>query len=448
MRDNRINKIICVSIMINVLCFVFQIEVKAAYMLQLKRNSKVNIELKNADIQDVIRLLAKKHGLNIVTSPDVTGKITVSLKNVEIKKALDSIVKMNGHEWFQEGNIIMVKPAGTEIRGDKLTKVYKLNYIDADKVKDSLTGVVSANSEVTTFGMAVKGGGTQNTGASNYIIVTDIPQNIPNVTALIDALDVPLPQITIEVRFVETNLSENDNIGINWNPKVTIGGGPSSAATTGAATGGLAGQQAGFPLLGTWSGLNTATLSLKEFTIIMELLRTRGNSKLLNNPTLATLDNQEAMTEVKTTIPVAVPQTQGTGGLGGGLSLTQPLTFEDREISISLKVIPHVTEKDYVLLSITTSVAAITGFTGPDNDRPITSERTADTKIMVKEGDTAAIGGLIKEDEFINYKKVPILSSIPIIGKLFIHKSLEKNRNELLIFITPRIEYFPELTSR
>ena len=447
MKDNRINKIMRVPIMIFILCFVIQIEADATLMLQSRRNSKVNIELKNADIQDVIRLLAKKHGLNIVTSPEVTGEITVSLKNVEIKKALDAIVKMNGFEWFQEGNIIMVKPADKEIRGDKLTKVYKLNYIDADRVKDALAGVVSSKSDITTFGMAVKGGGSQNTGASNYIIVTDIPQNIPNITAVIDALDVPLPQITIELQFVETNLSENDNIGINWNPKITIGGGPSSSAATGSATGGLTGQTSGFPILGTWSGLNTATLSLQEFKIVMEFLRTRGNSKLLNNPTLATLDNQEAMTEVKTTIPVAVPQAQGTGGLGG-LSLTQPLTFEDKEISISLKVIPHVTEKNYVLLSITTSVAAITGFTGPDNDRPITSVRTADTKIMVKEGDTAAIGGLIKEDEFINYKKDPILSSLPIIGRLFVHKSVEKNRNELLIFITPRIEYFPELTSR
>ena len=448
MKDNRKNKIMYLPIMIIILCFAFQIEVNATLMLQSKRSSKVNIELKNADIQDVIRLLAKKHGLNIVTSPDVTGEITVSLKNVDIKKALDSIVKMNGYEWFQEGNIIMVKPADKEIRGDKITKVYKLNYIDAERVKESLAGVVSSRSEITTFGMAVKGVGSQNTGASNYIIVTDIPQNIPNITAIIEILDVPLPQITIEVQFIETNLSENDDIGINWNPKVTIGGGPSSSLTAGAATGGLGGQQAGFPLFGTWRGLNTATLSLQEFRIILELLRTRGNSKLLNNPTLSTLDNQEAMTEVKTTIPIAVPQAQGTGGVSGGLSLTQPLTFEDRDISISLRVIPHVTEKNYVLLSISTSVAAITGFTGPNNDRPITSERTAETKIMVKEGHTAAIGGLIKEDEFINYKKVPFLSSLPIIGKLFIHKSVEKNRNELLIFITPRIEYFPELTSK
>ena len=145
-------------------------------------------------------------------------------------------------------------------------------------------------------------------------------------------------------------------------------------------------------------------------------------------------------------VPIAVPQAQNTGGLTG--SLIQTLTFEDKNIGISLKIIPHVTENDYVLLSITTSVSAITGFTGPDNDRPITSERRADTKIMVKAGDTAAIGGLIKEDEFINYKKVPYLSSIPILGRLFIHKSVQKNKNELLIFITPRIQYFPDLISK
>ena len=417
---------------------------EADMLLQRGRNATVNIELKNAEIQDVLKLLAKKHGLNIITSPDVVGTISVSLKGVKIRHALDSIIKMNGYDWFQENNIIMVKPANTEIRGDKVTKVFKLNYIDADKVKESLVGVVSSRSEITTFGLAVKGGETQKTGASNIIIVTDVPQNIPNITAVIDALDVPVPQITIEVQFVETRLSENEDFGINWNATATFGGGPSSGTST---VTGVASQQTGFPILGTFKGFNIATLSLQQFKIVMDALMTEGRSKLLNNPTLSTLDNQEAFTEIKTTIPVAVPQTQTGSSVTGGLTLTQALTFEDKDISISLKIIPHVTENDYVMLAITTSVAAITGFTGPNNDRPITSERKADTKIMVRAGDTAAIGGLIKEDEFISYKKVPYLSSIPLIGKLFVHKSLEKSKDELIIFITPHIQYFHDLTA-
>ena len=419
-------------------------EAEADMLLQRGRNATVNIELKNAEIQDVLKLLAKKHGLNIITSPDVVGTISVSLKGVKIRHALDSIIKMNGYDWFQENNIIMVKPANTEIRGDKVTKVFKLNYIDADKVKESLVGVVSSRSEITTFGLAVKGGETQKTGASNIIIVTDVPQNIPNITAVIDALDVPVPQITIEVQFVETRLSENEDFGINWNATATFGGGPSSGTST---VTGVASQQTGFPILGTFKGFNIATLSLQQFKIVMDALMTEGRSKLLNNPTLSTLDNQEAFTEIKTTIPVAVPQTQTGSSVTGGLTLTQALTFEDKDISISLKIIPHVTENDYVMLAITTSVAAITGFTGPNNDRPITSERKADTKIMVRAGDTAAIGGLIKEDEFISYKKVPYLSSIPLIGKLFVHKSLEKSKDELIIFITPHIQYFHDLTA-
>ena len=423
-------------------------EAKAVILLQRGRNATVNIELKNAEIQDVLKLLAKKHGLNIITSPDVVGKISVSLKGVKIRNALDSIIKMNGFAWFQENNIIMVKSESAEVRGDKITKVYKLKYIDAEKVKESLVGVVSSKSEITTFGMAVKGGETQNTGASNIIIVTDVPQNIPNVTTIIDALDVPVPQITIEVQFVETRLSENEYFGINWNASATIGGGPTSnISSTGGAAGSIAGQSRGFPILGSFQGFNIATLSLQEFKIVMDALMTEGRSKLLNNPTLSALDNQEASTEITTTVPIAVPQSQTGAGGTGGLTLTQPLTFEDKDISISLKIIPHVTEKDYVMLSITTSVAAITGFTGPDNDRPITSERKADTKIMVRQGDTAAIGGLIKEDEFINYKKVPYLSSIPLIGKLFVHRSVEKTKDELIIFITPHIQYFHDLTS-
>ena len=443
---NRKSLIIGKMITISVLFFLSIVGNSATANLILQSRTKaVSMELKNADIQDVLRLLAKKHRLNIITSPEVQGKITVSLKNVNIKKALDAIVKMNGFEWFQEDNIIMVKSFEQEIRGDKVTKVYKLNYVDADKVKDALTGVVSSRGNITTFGMAVKGGDSRNTGASNIIIITDVPQNIPRVSSVISALDVPVPQITIEVQFVETSISENEDIGINWTTKASLSGGPSSAVGTTGATG-ATGLSAGFPLFGTWGGLNLATLTLREFSLVMELLRTNGNAKLLNNPTLSTLDNQEAFTEVLTVVPVAVPQSQNAAGITGA-SLIQTLTFEDKDIGISLRIIPHVTENDYVLLSITTSVQAITGFTGPDNDRPITSERKADTKIMVKAGNTAAIGGLIKEDEFINYKKVPYFSSIPILGKFFIHKSLEKKKSELLIFITPRIQYFPDLTS-
>ena len=214
-----------------------------ANIILQSHTTAVSMELKNADIQDVLRLLAKKHKLNIITSPEVTGEITVSLKNVKIKRALDAIVKMNGYEWFQEGNIIMVKPSDMEIRGDKLTKVYKLNYVDADKVKDALAGVISSKGEITTFGMAVKGGDSEKTGASNVIIVTDVPQNIPNVSSVIAQLDVPIPQITIEVQFVETSISENEDIGINWTTKASVTGGPSSSLGTGT---GAAGQSRGF----------------------------------------------------------------------------------------------------------------------------------------------------------------------------------------------------------
>ena len=345
--NNRILNIkIFIITTIILLNFVIPIQAEAFILLQGRRNATVNIELKNAEIQDVLKLLAKKHGLNIITSPDVVGKISVSLKGVRVRDALDSIIKMNGFDWFQENNIIMVKSENAEVRGDKITKVYKLNYIDAEKVKESLVGVVSSRSEITTFGMAVKGGETQNTGASNIIIVTDVPQNIPNVTAIIDALDVPVPQITIEVQFVETSLSEAEDFGINWNATATLGGGPSTnTSTTGGAAGGIAGQAGGFPILGTFQGFNIATLSLQEFKIVMEALMTEGRTKLLNNPTLSALDNQEASTEITTIVPVAVPQTQSNTGVAGGLSLTQPLTFEDKEISIALTIIPHVTEK-------------------------------------------------------------------------------------------------------
>ena len=133
-----------------------------------------------------------------------------------------------------------------------------------------------------------------------------------------------------------------------------------------------------------------------------------------------------------------VPQQQGaqTGGMTFGYVQN---TYEDIDINISLLVLARVNPDRYITMSVEPVVEAITGYTGPDGDRPSVASRSAKTQVMIKDGETIAIGGLIKEDKFETFKKVPILGDIPLLGRLFQYKSKQSEKTDLIIFITPRI---------
>jgi len=418
-----------------------------------ERNKLMSLDFVDADLKFVLRLLAKQNNLNIIATDDIEGSVTVSFDHVTLKGALEAILAANGYDYVMHENIIIVKRRDTEMPGDVETKIYDLKFISADDAKSALQNVITdgrGHVEVfkRTYPNTKSGGNSDAQTGANVIVVTDIPSNFPHIEKVLHDLDKPVPQIMIAVKFIETRLEHNDAMGINWTVKARLSGGPSTASRlanaagsssnlgTGTSLGGSQSQNLGFPMFGQVSNLDVATLSLQEFQAVLEMLFTNGNSKLLSDPRITTLDNQPANIEVGTTIPVLVPQTQGSGN---ALVAIPQETFQDINVSISLNCVPHVNVERYITMVVEPLVEAITGYTGPDQDRPIVASRSAKTQVMVQDGETIAIGGLIKEDKFETMKKIPILGDIPLIGYLFKHKSNQLEKTDLLIFITPHI---------
>ncbi len=429
----------------------------------LQNGGAISLELVDAELRHVLRLLAKQNDLNIITNDQMEGRVTVNFRDVSLRSALDAILISNGYNYVIHNDIIIIKEVQRQMLGEVETRVYELDFIDAGDLVIPLDNVVTEDrGSIDLFsrsvGSATGGGSGQasarsGTAPSNVLVITDIPSNFPKIEKVIRELDRPSTQIMIGVKFIETRLDHENTRGINWNIKARLTGGPPQSGQTGGVTGqtgGVTGQTGtgalgsgtmGFPVLGEFQDLDLATLSLREFEVVLEYLFTKGNSKLLSDPRITTMDNQPATIAVSTTIPILVPQPQSqTGGGGGFGGIFQPVnTFEEKEIAISLNVLPRVNAKRYITMVVEPEVEAITGYTGPDQDRPIVASRSAKTQVMIQDGETIAIGGLIKEDKIETRKKVPILGDIPLLGKLFRHRSTQMEKTDLLIFITPHI---------
>ena len=178
---------------------------------------------------------------------------------------------------------------------------------------------------------------------------------------------------------------------------------------------------------------NVTQLQVPVVSAVLEALETDADAKILQEPQVTTFNNVEASVSIGTTIPVLVPQ--GEGSVFG----TNPYTYEDQDIDIQLSVTPRVNEEGFISIQLNTSVSAIVGYVGPEGDRPITSNRTANTNVMVKDGETLLIGGLIFENDSRSNSQVPILGKIPLLNLLFKSKVDDVEQRELLIFITPSV---------
>jgi type II secretory pathway component GspD/PulD (secretin) len=389
----------------------------------------VSLRFRNATIQDVVRLLFVSYGLNMILHPDLNaglprlgdnrfseGNITLLLKDVTIEVALSLILKLNGYDWYLDNEIIIVKPLNLTLRGELVTNVYDLKFADGNMIASALgNGVLSAKGSSVAFTTGLAG------SFNDKLMVTDIEANLPAVEKLINSLDQKTQQIHISVKFIETTLSADEHLGINWGLRADLVG-PAVPDSSGLLVN-----------IGHWNKLSMAQLTLPVFTSILQLLTTDNETRLLQEPQVTTFNNSPATINVGTSIPVLVPQTEG------GVFGVNPYTFESVSVNINLQVTPRINAEGLISLAIDAQIQAIIGYVGPDADRPIVSTRSTQTNVRVADGRTLLIGGLILNDESQAVDKVPLLGNLPIIGKLFTNTVKKTSQRELLIFITPSI---------
>ncbi|MFO0726743.1 MAG: type IV pilus secretin PilQ [Myxococcota bacterium] len=411
---------------------------------------RISLDLKDAEIQNVLRLLADVSQLNIVAGDDVKGKVTLKLKNVPWDQALDIILASRSLDKTRSGNIIRVAPidvlekeaqlrAQREEASQKLeplsVRLVPIAYAVAKEIKPQVEALLSSRGKVNID------------TRTNVLIVEDVEAVLVKVERLVRKLDTQTPQVLIEARIVQAKTDFTREMGIQWGPTFNFGpnfnndtglsfpnsiqvGGAQLGGTSAAPSGGLADAPlyaVNFPvsansgLAFTFGSLNGAALLHLRLTAEEKT----GKTKIISAPRIVTIDNKPAKILSGEKIPITVVTANG------------PSTrFIDA--NLEMEVTPHVTTDGSILINIQAKQNQL-------SDRvdsfgvPGIIVREAETEMLVADGDTAVLGGIYKRTAIENKSYTPFFGEIPVLGWLFKSSHREDSRDELLIFISPRL---------
>jgi len=395
----------------------------------------ISLELKDADIKDVLRTFAKITGLNIVVDPDVSGSVTVQLENVPWDQALDIILKINRLDYVVENNVLRVarlerltteRQQLVEFRKQSesakpmrtVTKI--LSYARASAVRDVL--------KQDKFLMSDRGSVVID-DRTNQLIIRDNSDRLEGILALIENLDQPNPQVMIEARIVETTRSFSRALGVNWG--FTGVGDAQHGNTTGWKFPYSYGVDGGVNLTKPGNGIISLTFAdiLDAFNLDFTLsaAESDGLAKVVSSPKVTAQNNEKAHIQSGIQIPI---QTVANN--------TVTVLYIDA--TLSLDVTPQITAEGTVLLDIDLKKREpLQGINLAAASNVPISTRDAKTRVMVRDGGTTVIGGIYQYNENDQKNGVPGLNKIPILGFLFKNTEVSNKHDELLIFITPRI---------
>ena len=380
---------------------------------------RLTLYVKEADLTDVLRMIASQFKLNLLATQDVKSVVTVRLSDVPLRMGLDALLKAGLCNMVEDkAGIIVVKPEKKQMFGETRVRVFELDYAEAMDVVKILPKMLSSVGNVDVGYRRVADAGGSN--RASLVVVNDIPEALDRVAEFLAEYDRPVPQVMIEAKFVETTMSANDIYGVEWNLSLAAKGGASNVGTDDV-----------LPLI--FNHMLVGKIDYTGLSAALNILQTRGNSRVLANPSTLTLDNHTATISMGTDVPVREISTDPKTGL-------VLATWRTRSVPIALEVTPHVTSDGQVNMKIKPSVEAITGWVGSaDDQRPIVARRSAETQIVVGDGEVAVIGGLVRDEETRTIGKIPLLGDIPILGHLFRKTNISHTKNELIIFIIPHI---------
>jgi len=426
-----------VSLTIISLFFLFQINAFALTTDKVLKQ-KISTNFVNTSLERVIRVLSNQYGLNIIIGGGTAGKVTIQLTNVTLGDALDAILKSQGYHYVLGENVLYVKPLKMDVSGELVTKIFDLKYLEGFSLKTSLTPLLSTKGKMEALLSEPEEDDKLN--RSHIIVVSDFRENIQVITSVIEQMDVPSKVLQIEVRLIEKLVSDEQRIGLDLPTSVTVKA--MGAETTAPITkteqqaGGASGQaptilSAWYELPNNIENLNLGVLTIDDFQATLDILAQDANSRLVSKPSVTTLDNKKAIIKIGQSIPVP----EVSRGISGDL-----VSYKEKDVSMTLEVIPHIGLNGDITLDVHPILEEIIGYTGTaDAPQPITSKREVKSTVMVKDGETLVIGGLIKETQSENISKVWLLGDIPILGYLFKHSTIKKEKSDLLIFITTKI---------
>jgi len=397
-----------------------QVEIAASRTAVVDVSRPISLDVQDADIGTVLRSLASFSGTNIVASPRVEGKVTVKLEQVPWEEALIVILRAHSFDYVVENGIYRVDSASAlreealDVKKAERTVadlerlvmgIVALRYASADEVKDSLEQMLTKRG---TIDVDVR---------TNALLINDIPDRVGIVQEMARELDTETPQVEINARLVDMDTRATRELGISWsvmNFKADGGNVVGSGVVNN-------------PVQDPVGDFRIGTVqSYGDLMAKLEALQKDNRARLISNPVITTTDNREASILVGQKIPLIVSDEAGN-------AITQLTT-----IGIQLQVTPHINLPDHVTLDIHNEVSDLASEATVQGG-VIINTNEADTRVLVRNGSTAIIAGMIRDVESTYERGIPLLKEIPLVGMLFKHSSKVAASRELVIFVTPRI---------
>jgi type IV pilus assembly protein PilQ len=411
------------------------------------KGALMSLTLKDADIRDVLRVIAVKAGLNLIIDPGITGKVTCELVKIPWDQALDLILKSNKLGKVLEGNVLRVGNSSVlateEDEHRKLIEAKKLSgpvkvltrTLSYAKVK-TISGILK--SQLTKRGKIIIDDRT------NTLIISDVKSRVDVMDRMIDTLDTPNLQVNIKARIVETTSNYAKNLGIQWGfngvsnyyygnqtslkfpNNFTVAG--NSVSSQQGIYGPLGGYAVNLPAPAYSSGIGVTlgnVLDTFRLDAALTALEHKGKGKILSMPEVTTQDNMKADIIQGKRIPIQT-------------TAYNTVSVRYVNAALELHVTPHVTAEGTIIMNIEIKNDNA-DFSNLVNGMPPIVTQSAKTSVLVKDGGTTVIGGIYKVEDSVTNNSVPGLGKLPIIGFLFRGSQRHGNSRELLIFITPRI---------
>lgn len=455
-----------------------------------------DVRFNNADMRSALYTLASLVGYNVVLSEEIVGNISLRLQNANLQSALDAIVIAKGFDYEIRDKLIRVASAealekervqrGLREKLEPLTtEVVTLNYLDANDVKPLIEPMLSergavavlanrpfrgfqfsnasaggggssesessSSSEADSSGSSAAGGfavgaSAGDRGRSSKLMITDVRLNLDRVLEVIQKADTTPRQVWIDAKILEVTSGVLDDLGIQFESSSELfldKNSPNTLTTTinsGASSDGISSNILGteypsrVPNTGDAGFYAFFENQRENFSVTLHTLLQDRRTRILSSPTIRTMDNQEAAILVGEQYPVFETTVTDQGTATESFAYYQP-------VGVSLQVIPQINPNGYITMILHPSVSSlgdvVTGSTGLEQRR--ISIREADTRVLVKNGETIMIGGLIVENTAEKSWRIPGLGHIPILSDIFTRNQVDKDKTNLLIFITPKI---------
>ena len=421
----------------------------------------ISLNFQNIEVRALMQVFADFTGLNFVTTDSVTGQVSVRLQEVPWPQALEVVMQAKGLSARQEGRVVWVAPQDEWLQRERKRLearsalealsplqmlALRLQYARASEVAQRLQGQGSGSASGTAGGRWLSArGSVMAEPRTNQLFITDVPERLNDVQAIVGKLDVPVRQVLIEARIVEADDQFGESLGVRLGvgsgrtvqvggQSVSVGQLGATNATTGAGV--ASGNQVALPAGSAGQTLvNPASVAVSLFSasaqsfINLELsaLEADGRGKVVSRPRVITADQTKALIEQGTELPYQ------TTSASGATTLTS-ITF--RKANLKLEVTPQITPDGAVVLEVDVnrdSVGQLTAAGYAINTKHVK------TQVRVQDGGTVVLGGIFEDSDKNDEAKVPTLGDVPVLGWLFRNRQQLRRRSELLVFLTPRV---------